>query len=211
MKWARPLAIAVCCAYPLLNHAAAVLAEPRWAAVGVALVAWVLALGWLRAAAAALVAAGTLAFSLWLAGRFPGLLLYTPPIVINLALCTLFARTLRRGSEPLVSRFARIGRGGQLAPDLARYTRNLTRAWAGFFMLMAAISATLAVTGPLAAWSLFSNILNYFLVVLFFILEYVYRRVRYRHHPHASPWQMICRLRNFKVMPSSSGEAPKSP
>ena len=211
MKWARPLAIAVCCAYPLLNHAAAALGEPRWAAVGVALVAWVLALGWLRPAAAALAAAGTLAFALWLANQFPGLLLYTPPIVINLALCVVFARTLRQGHEPLVSRFARMDRGGQLAPDLARYTRNLTWIWAGFFMLMAAISAALAVTGPLTAWSLFTNILNYLLVVLLFIMEYIYRRVRYRHHPHVSPWQMVLRLRNYKVLQQSSGEAVQKP
>ena len=49
----------------------------------------------------------------------------------------------------------------------------------------------------------FTNILNYLLVVLFVILEYVYRRVRYRHHPHVTPWQMICRLRNYKVVPRS--------
>ena len=206
-KWTRPLAIAVCCAYPLLNHTAAVSGEPRWAALGVALVAWGLASGWLGAISAALLTAATLVLSLWVASRFPGLLLYTPPVVINLALCVLFGRTLRRGGEPLVSRFARIERGGRLAPDLARYTRNLTRAWAGFFLLVAATSVMLAVTGPLAAWSLFTNILNYLLVVLFFILEYVYRRVRYRHHPHASPWQMICRLRNYRVNPRAHGEA----
>jgi uncharacterized membrane protein len=206
-SWVRPLAIAVCCAYPALNHAAAALDEPRWAALGIALVAWAFATGWLSALVATLVAASALALVLWLAAHFPGMLLYVPPVAINLALCALFARTLRQGCEPLVSRFARMARGGQLAPDLARYTRNLTRAWVGFFVFMAAISATLAVTGPLATWSLFSNILNYFLVVLFFILEYAYRRVRYRHHPHASPWQMIRRLRNFKVIPGSHGQA----
>ena len=205
-RWVRPLAIAVCCAYPALNHAAAVLDEPRWAALGIALVAWAFATGWLSALVATFVAASTLALVVWLAAQLPGMLLYVPPVAINLALFAFFARTLRQGCEPLVSRFARIERGGQLAPDLARYTRNLTWAWAGFFVLMAAISATLAVTGPLAAWSLFSNILNYLLVVLFFILEYVYRRARYRHHPHASPWQVICRLRNYKVIPRSHGQ-----
>ena len=209
MKWGRPLAVAVCLAYPVLNHAAAVLNEPRWAALGVALVAWALASGWFSVLAAALLATCMLAFALWVAAVVPGLLLYVPPVVINLGFCAFFARTLGKGREPLVSRFARIMRGGQLAPDLARYTRNLTWTWAGFFVLMAAISATLAVTGPLAAWSLFSNILNYLLVVLFFILEYVYRRVRYRHHPHASPWQMICRLRNFKVIPRPPEQAAK--
>jgi uncharacterized membrane protein len=193
----------MCCAYPLLNHAAAVFDEPRWAALGVALLAWALTSGRLNGVGAMLPAAATFALSLWLAGRFPGLLLYTPPVVINLALCGVFARTLVGDREPLVTRIARIERSGQLPPDLARYTRNLTRAWAGFFVLMAAISVTLAVTGPLAAWSLFTNILNYLLVALFFILEYLYRRVRYRHHPHASPWQVICRLRNYRIVSRS--------
>ncbi len=199
-KWRGIFAVGVCCAYPLLNHAAAVLDEPRWAAVGVALAVWGLTSGGRRAMTAIALTAGAFGVSLWLAGRFPGLLLYSPPVVINLLLCGFFARTLLHGRESLVTRFARIGRGGQLAPDLARYTRNLTRAWAGFFALMAAISVTLAVTGPVAAWSIFTNFLNYGLVVLFFILEYTYRRVRYRHHPHVSPREMISRLRNYKIV-----------
>jgi uncharacterized membrane protein len=205
-RWVRPLAIAACCAYPVLNHAAAVLDEPRWAALGIALVGWAFATGWLSALAATFVAASTLALLLLPAAYLSGMLLYLPPIAINLALFAFFARTLRPGCEPLISRFARIERGGELAPDLVRYTRNLTRAWAGFFVLMAATSATLALTATLATWSLFGNILNYLLVALFFILEYVYRRVRYRHHPHASPWQMIRRLRNYKVIPRSHGQ-----
>ena len=210
MTWVRPLAVAVCCAYPLLNHAAAVLDEPRCAAVGIALVAWVLALGSQRAVVAALAGVATLVLSLWIAGSYPALLLYTPPILINLALCALFAHTLRADSDPLVSRFARIERGGRLPPDLARYTRNLTCAWALFFVVMATISATLAVVGPLTTWSLFSNLLNYLLVVMFFVLEYIYRRVRYRHHPHMSPWQMVRRLRDFRVLPRSSTGVPGS-
>ena len=210
MTWVRPLAVAVCCAYPLLNHAATVVGEPRYAAIGIALVAWVLALGWLRAVVATLTAVATFAFLTWVAGRFPGLLLYTPPIVINLALCAFFARTLRAGSEPFVSRFARIERGGWLPPDLARYTRNLTCAWALFFLVMAAVSATLAMTGPLATWSLFSNLLNYLFVIILFIVEYIYRRVRYRHHPHMSPWQMVLRLRDYRLLPRSSTGVPRS-
>jgi uncharacterized membrane protein len=202
----RLVALAVCCAYPLLNHAAVVLREPRWAALGIALVVWALVAGWSSVLVATLTAGATFAVSLWLAAHWPALLLYAPPVTINLALCWFFARTLRRNHEPLVSRFARIERG-HLPSDLARYTRNLTAAWAVFFVLMAAISVILAVTGPVAVWSLFSNIVNYLLVVLFFIVEYIYRRVRYRHHPHATPWQMICRLRNYKVVPQSRESA----
>ena len=211
MARGRPLAIAVCCAYPVLNHTAATLGEPALAAFGIALVAWVVGLRWLKPSAAAFAAASVLALSLWLAARFPGVLLYTPPIVINLGLFAIFARTLRRDSEPLVSRFARVSRGVSLAPDLARYTRNLTAAWATFFVVMAIISAALAVTGPVATWSLFSNLLDYLLVVAFFVVEYVYRRLRYRHHPHVSPWQMVMRLRDYKLVPRSSGEASRLP
>ena len=204
--WVRPLAIAACCAYPLLNHFAAVLDEPRLAALGIALIAWALATGWLSTLAATLAAASALPLLLWLAAGLPGLLLYAPPVAINLALLAFFGRTLRAGREPLVTGFARVERGGSLPPDLALYTLHLTRAWVVFFALMAGISITLAITGPVAAWSLFSNVLNYLLVALFFVLEYIYRRVRYRHHPHASPRQMIRLLRNFRMILRSHGQ-----
>src|SRR5262245_7530797 len=131
--WARALAVIACCAYPVLNHAAAAGGEPRWAALGIALFVCALASGWLSIPAALLAGAATLAAALGVAAVAPGLLLFVPPVAINLALCTLFARTLVAGREPLVSRFARLERGGQLPPELARYTLNLTRAWAGFF------------------------------------------------------------------------------
>ena len=164
--WVRPLAIAACCAYPLLNHFAAVLDEPRLAALGIALIAWALATGWLSTLAATLAAASALPLLLWLAAGLPGLLLYAPPVAINLALLAFFGRTLRAGREPLVTGFARVGRGG----------------------------------------SLFSNVLNYLLVALLFVLEYIYRRMRYRHHPHASPRQMIRLLRNFRMILRSHGQ-----
>ena len=205
-RWVRPLAIAACCAYPLLNHFAALLDEPRLAALGIALIAWALATGWLSMLAATLAAASALVLLLALAARIPGMLLYAPPVAINVALLVFFARTLRAGHEPLVSNVARVERGGSLPPDLAAYTLNLTRAWAIFFALMALLSVTLAITGPIAVWSLFSNALNYLLVALFFVLEYVYRRARYRHHPHASPGQMIRLLRNFRVILRPPGQ-----
>ena len=205
-RWVRPLAIAACCTYPFLNHFAATLGEPRLAALGIALVVWALATGWLSALAAAFAAASALALLLWLATLAPGLLLYAPPVAINLALLAFFARTLRAGREPLVCSIARFERGGSLPADLARYTLNLTRAWVAFFALMAGISVTLAITAPVAAWSFFSNAVTYLLVALFFVLEYIYRRLRYRHHRHASPRQMIRLLRNFRLVPRSHGQ-----
>lgn len=198
---ARSFIVAACCAYPLVAHTAAVLNEPRWAAIGLAVIACAVSSTRLRAWQTALL--GVLFFSVawWLAARFPGWLLYSPPVALNLACCALFAATLGRGREPMVSRFARVERGGELPPDLVRYTRNLTWAWTVFFALMAAISLVLALTGPIALWSLFTNLVNYALVGLFLVLEYWYRRVRFRHYRHASPAEVIRRLGSYRIFP----------
>jgi len=120
------------------------------------------------------------------------------PVLLNLVLCFLFARTLRAGSEPLVTRVARAERGGELPAELARYTRRLTAAWAAFFALMAATSAALALWGSFAAWSLFANVLNYVLVAVFFLAEYAYRRLRYRQFAHARPADVVRRLHTYR-------------
>lgn len=201
-KVARVLAVAVCAAYPLLNHIAAVRGEPYWSAVGIALVVGALAAGWTqRIGASAACTAAALAAAMVMASWAPAVLLCAPSVAINLALCFAFATTLRVSEEPLITRFARLTRGGQLPSELARYTRCLTGVWAAFFALMACISLVLALFGPVSAWSLFTNVLNYLFVVLFFVAEYVYRRLRYRQHTHVSPWRMIRNMGNYKVGP----------
>ena len=201
-KVARVLAIAVCAAYPVLNHVAAVRAEPYWSAFGLALIVGAAAAGWTRrVGATAACAAAALALALALAFQAPSVLLCAPSVAINGALCVAFAATLRANQEPLVARFARLTRGGQLPAELARYTRCLTGVWAAFFAVMASISLVLALVGSVGAWSLFTNVLNYLLVALFFVVEYVYRRLRYRQHSHVSPWQMVRRLGDEKIAP----------
>lgn len=120
------------------------------------------------------------------------------PVAANLALCTLFGVTLRRGREPLISRFARLVRGEELPAELRAYARRLTVAWTVFFALMACISLALALWASLAAWTFFTSVVNYLLVVLFFVGEYAYRRLRYHRYPHASPGQIVRRLRAYR-------------
>lgn len=122
------------------------------------------------------------------------------PIAVNLLLCALFGRTLARAREPLIARFARLERGADLPQDLARYTRTLTVMWTLFFAAMAAVSASLAAGGSTFAWSLFTNVLNYVLVALFFVGEYAYRRIRFRHYRHLSPIEVMRRLRTYRPL-----------
>ncbi|HEV7476952.1 MAG TPA: hypothetical protein VGO02_04350 [Burkholderiales bacterium] len=120
------------------------------------------------------------------------------PLAVNLALCALFGRTLATGREPMIARFARLQRGAELPPDLASYARTLTVLWTWFFASMAAISLGLAIWGSTLAWSLFTNVVNYLLVAAFFVGEYVYRRVRFKHYRHPSPIEVARGLHLYR-------------
>jgi len=192
--------IAACCAFPLFTHLGAVAAQPRWTVLGVALVVWAVLTRRPGAHGAVLGALLAGALGLGLAELNPAAVIAAPPVLLNLGLCALFASTLLRGHEPMIGRFARLERGGGgLPPDLQSYTRVLTVLWAGFFLAMAAVSVFLAARGSVAAWSLFTNVLNYLLVAVFFALEYGYRRLRYRHYEHASPWEVVRKFRRYRV------------
>ncbi|MGH8738032.1 MAG: hypothetical protein ACREVC_11800, partial [Burkholderiales bacterium] len=118
-----------------------------------------------------------------------------PPVLIDLALCWLFGRTLRSGAEPLVTSFARHAHGGVLPPDLPAYTRRVTLAWALLFAAMAGVAAGLAAFGPLRAWSLFVYAGSPALVAALFLGEFAWRRVRFRHHPRQRLADMLQYLR----------------
>lgn len=169
-------------AYLVMTHAAVLTGTPRFAQaawLGLAgLVAAVIPGKWGPLAGAAL------AGSLWVVDAET--LLKFPPVVIDLAVAAWFGMSLRPGEEPLVSWFARLVRGGELAPDLARYARTSTLVWTVFLVAMAAVAAALALFASTEAWSLFANGISYLLLGGLFLGEYFYRRLRFPHHSHES-------------------------
>jgi len=199
--------IGACCAFPAFTHLGAVAAQPRWTVIGVALVVWAILTQRPSRYGAVLAALLVAALGLGFSELNPAAVIAAPPVLLNLALCALFASTLSRGREPMIGRFARLERGGDLPPDLQSYTRVLTVLWAGFFLLMAAISIFLAARGSVTAWTLFTNVLNYVLVAVFFTLEYAYRRLRYRHYEHASPREVVRQLRRYRVFQGRTDES----
>lgn len=126
------------------------------------------------------------------------------PILVNGALCALFATTLRHGREPLISRFVAIIEEPERAaqPRVARYTRQLTWLWAILLGAQAALLAILfafapegvsaAFGGPVVAafgapaWRLYLHAGSYALVPLVFVCEYLFRRVYLADLPHPS-------------------------
>ncbi len=103
----------------------------------------------------------------------------------NAALAWVFGRTLTDGQTPLVVTFARIVHG-KLPPEIQAYAGRVTTAWMVFFLLNCAVSAVLFFAAPLSWWSTFAVLLSWPLVGVFFVLEYGYRRWRFRHFDHAS-------------------------
>lgn len=176
-------------AYPLLAHLATLIGSPllAWLAltvfVGVpllpglmrgALLAWLILLG------------ATAVFYFCARSGLARYLMYVPPILIPAAVLAVFARSLRPGQVPLISRVAQQIRGAELPPDLARYTRHVTFAWVLFLAVLALGSLALAVWATPKFWSLMTNVVEYLLIAAAFPLEYAYRRWRFRHLEHES-------------------------
>lgn len=131
-----------------------------------------------------------------------------PLLLVPVALLALvgygFGRTLRRDRIPLITRML-CGLDGvqisELSPELRRYTRNLTAAWAALLGVLALVNLTLAllavpdglltsvgIASPLPVtrvqWSWCANVLNYGVVAGFFLAEFRYRQQKFpgRYH-----------------------------
>lgn len=198
-------------AYPWLAHAASTQADSDLAIVALADLALVILLdpllrlrGWAWITAV-LVALGLARLAMSAHALLPLLLV---PVAVLAFIAWMFGRTLRAGRVPLISRIVSALEAvpaAQLAPELQRYTRRLTAAWAGMLAALALVNlllALIAVPGGLLAsvgivapwvvtetqWSWIANLLNYGLVAGFFVGEYLFRKRvfpgRYRSFIH---------------------------
>lgn len=135
------------------------------------------------------------------------------PVMVNAALCTFFARTLKVGSEPLIARLiAAIESPARLTlPGVADYARRLTWAWSLLLGGQAALLALLVICavpdGLLASfgvpppievsgrgWRWYLHLGSYTTVLVFVLGEYAYRLWHLRHIPHASLPVFVTRL-----------------
>lgn len=183
--------------YPLLAHLAVVFEAARlqWLAL-----LWLVAISlWGALAARRAWAWGVLLASAgllyWLVARGGGVYaLYVPPAVIPAALFVAFARSLRPGAEPWITRVAVVMRGAPLPTPLIAYTRHVTMMWCGVFVVMFASAVALAIWATPQLWSLMTNVVHYLVLGAVFALEFAYRRIRYRH---LEPWGLFEYLRRL--------------
>jgi uncharacterized membrane protein len=190
--------------YPLLAHLSVVLADRRlqWLAL-----AWLigLALGPAlleRRAWAWITWVAVSALLYWLVVAGHGLYaLYVPPAAIPAALLLGFAGSLRAGHEPLITRFARVMHDGELPADLVTYTRRVTLLWCVVCAALFLSAVLLALFADPPLWSFMTNFVHYLVLGAVFVLEYAWRRVRFRHHPHLGFFQFLRRLSRVRIRP----------
>ena len=199
--------IALAGAYPFLAHAASTRADGTLAALAgfdIALILLLPALARGRARAWISLAASALALA-WLARTPYALLpLLLVPVLFVALVAWGFARTLRAGRVPLITKIVSALEArdpAQLEPEIARYTRNLTRVWAVVLAVLAAVNLVLALLavprGLLAAfgiatpwpvdetlWSWCANGATYGLVGGLMVAEFAWRSRRFpgRYH-----------------------------
>jgi len=129
----------------------------------------------------------------------PVLFIYVPAISINILLACFFFSSLRSGSVPVITRIARVERR-DFDDVVYAYTRRVTWAWALFFTGLLIEAVALIAFAPIETTLLFLNLINYVLIALFFVAEYVYRRIHLRHYTHISPLILAARLSRRGIM-----------
>lgn len=212
-----PARVALAIAYPLLAHWASHDGGGLPAALALAdLVVFVAVDGLLalRPAPWAICAALLAALAALARTPYAQMLLLTPPVLFNGWLSWWFARSLRAPREGLITRIvaALYGRApGELAPELYRYTRNLTALWALVLALLTVANGALALIavpdGLLARlghapspsitqeqWSWFANIVNYGVLGAMFGGEYLVRRRRFHDRPESGFFDWLARM-----------------
>ena len=188
--------------YPLLAHLSVMLADRRlqWLALvwllGISLSGALMqrrAWAWIAWTAAA-------ALIWWLVVEGHGLYaLFVPPAAIPAALFFLFAGSLRAGQTPLITRIATIMHDGPLPDDLVRYTRQVTMLWAAVCAALFLSAVLLAWFASPRLWSLMTNVVHYLVLGAVFLLEYAWRRIRFRHHEHLGLVQFLRRVVQVRI------------
>lgn len=112
------------------------------------------------------------------------LVVFLPPVLIPLALAYVFGKTLMGGQTAFITSIAQKIRTTPLAEKEKKYTRFITYMWVLFFLFLSIESMLVAFFYDMETWSYITNFLNYILVVLFVMFEYLLRRIILKNLEH---------------------------
>ncbi|MDI5985962.1 hypothetical protein QLQ85_14285 [Halomonas sp. M4R5S39] len=96
------------------------------------------------------------------------------PVAVNAIMLAIFLTSLAQGM-PIAERLARL-REPDLSAAGVRYTRRVTWAWCGFFMINGTLASWTVLYADLAVWSLYNGVISYGLIGLMFGSEWLLRQ-----------------------------------
>ncbi len=97
------------------------------------------------------------------------------PVAIQLMLMHFFGKTLFKQHAPsLIERFVSL-EFTEIPPEIARYCRQLTMIWTGFFAFNALFCTFLAFFAPAAWWAIYTGVGIFILTGVLMIGEYIAR------------------------------------
>lgn len=128
-----------------------------------------------RAGIMTVVTVGIFAAAVWWSNAEWLLRLY--PALLSTIMLALFAFTLYRPPS-MIERFARLRRK-ELPAEAILYTRRVTQVWCAFLVVNSSIAAYSALFMSREAWVLYTGFINYVLMGVLLVGEWLYRRYRY--------------------------------
>lgn len=196
------MSILILLTYPLLSHFFVLLGQPQWVVIYLLVI---VGLFFIKAFVSRnLILAFLMAFLLIVGAGLiiqekSTVIIYLPPIMINLGLLLIFWRSLQRDQVPLITRYAQLI-DGNLNEEMNRYTKRVTVSWTILFIVMLIESIGLAIFASDEVWSLFTNFINYGVIFLMFITEYLYRNAAFPDLPKRGFFQFLRQI--MQIRPS---------
>jgi Acyl-coenzyme A synthetases/AMP-(fatty) acid ligases len=102
------------------------------------------------------------------------------PVLVNLSLLSFFGFTLWRPPSFAFRMASLHNKSLENSPSLKsveRYCQKVTIAWCVFFVVNGSIAALTVFVGSDKIWSLYNGLISYILIGLFFIVEYLVRKM----------------------------------
>ena len=118
-------------------------------------------------------------------------IIYLPPIIMISLIFYPFVRSVMPGKTPLISRFYQLTEN-ENNPQAMQYTEKVTWVWVVLIALLLSNTLILTFFAPLEIWSLFTNFINYILMLVLFIAEWLFRMYWFKQW--VSPLKFIKQL-----------------
>jgi uncharacterized membrane protein len=125
---------------------------------------------------------------------------------ILLVMSGVFGITLVTEGDALITRFVRFAHHPP-SPRVLRYSRQVTAAWALFFLLAAIVSLVLYFFQPMHIWALYNSVGIPVSAVTFFCMENLSQRIFLPREDRRTPAEVWKAMRAAQTRQKSAGEA----